>query len=112
MITRKSSPLTVGCALLWSALANAQSTYTPPPLRPSVDANGVNLATGIPQFSKTDIAIGQPGAGGLTFTRTNSNGNANHEYVGFVTKVGDDTVTKSATVVIGGYTEDFTKADN
>lgn len=51
------------------AWAQGQSE-TPAPVFSAVDANGVDLASGAFTFASTDVVIGQPGAGGLTYSRS------------------------------------------
>lgn len=75
-----TSKLTFGCglkaglasagsalALLTAAPAFAQNMAPPEAYEPA-DGNGVNLATGTISASTTQISIGQPGAGGLTYS--------------------------------------------
>lgn len=61
--------LTAG--LLWLACASpvfAQS-LVPPPVHSAIDANGVDLASGSMNTFVQDVAIGQPGGGGMAFSR-------------------------------------------
>ncbi len=43
---------------------------TPPPVTMAIDDNSVDLGTGNLVFSTTEVVIGQPDAGGLSYTRT------------------------------------------
>jgi RHS repeat-associated protein len=54
-------------ALVWNVAALAQAI--PPPDRHMVDANGIDLISGTRSNATTDLVIGQPGNGGLTFGR-------------------------------------------
>ena len=65
-----------GAALLsWGVLgggtlpALAQNQPEPLPERPAPDANGVDLTTGFYSVASTDVVIGQPGSGGLSYSR-------------------------------------------
>ncbi|MEO8307657.1 MAG: RHS repeat-associated core domain-containing protein [Pseudomonadota bacterium] len=53
--------------LAWSAFAQAQSA--PLPDRHMIDENGFDLISGTRSNATTDLVIGQPGSGGLTFGR-------------------------------------------
>lgn len=53
-------------ALVLAAPAYAQ-------IFPAVDERGVDVVTGAFNYSQTDVVIGQPGQGGLAFTRSYSN---------------------------------------
>ncbi|NOX95422.1 MAG: hypothetical protein GXP04_10130 [Alphaproteobacteria bacterium] len=59
-------------AAFFAASAHAQSTPEPLLAQVQGDANGVDLATGALTMSASDVAIGQPGAGGLSYTRVYS----------------------------------------
>ena len=54
-----------------------------PLIRPSVDANGVELRTGGIQFSPSELSIGQPGSGGLSYLRSYRAGFADNMRHGF-----------------------------
>ena len=101
--------------VLWAIPAHAQNPFVQPPIRPSVDENGVELVSGQFRFARTDIAIGQPGAGGLSFggmTGTAFMSFANPAwYTGTVTTMAGQT-TAIYTVSIGGYAESFSKANS
>jgi RHS repeat-associated protein len=74
------------------------------PIFPAVDEHGVDVATSAFTYAATDVAIGPPGAGGLSFTRyyQSTSGAWSHSHIGFVVVSGC-----SATVVIGTSTESF-----
>jgi len=62
--------LLVGTALsgIWAMPAQAQVPVdTPPPVRETVDANGVNLVTGEQYLEHVDVSIGPPGRQGLAY---------------------------------------------
>jgi RHS repeat-associated protein len=60
--------LFLGTSASCASMAIAQSI--PAPAEHSVvDANGVNLSTGLMQLSSADVSIGPSGLGGLTYTR-------------------------------------------
>lgn len=69
----RNVPGNVGVAVLvllgwaWSVAVYAQSV--PPPVRPKIDANGIELVSVTTTMATTDLVIGQPGAGGLMFGR-------------------------------------------
>jgi RHS repeat-associated protein len=103
------------CALLWSAFANAQGSLPAPPIRPAVDANGIELVSGYIQLSTTDIVVGQLGAGGMSYTRTYGAPETYtwyDQYSGDVWNIYDDGVNSHASIAIGTYSEDFAKADS
>ncbi|MEQ1709496.1 MAG: RHS repeat-associated core domain-containing protein [Terricaulis sp.] len=60
-------------AMVTTLPASAQS-IPPPPVRSAVDANGVDLTTGILRIAMPGIAVGQPGAGGLSYARVFDSG--------------------------------------
>ena len=89
--------------------ADAQETFPPPPVRPFVDENGVDLASGELQLAPTDIVVGQPGAGGLSFGRIFKDGYYwTHSYTGRVDQAQDGS-NYTATVFLGNYAESFQK---
>ncbi len=78
----------------------------PAPVFPAVDARGVDVATGGFVHSQTDLVIGQPGAGGLVFTRyyqSKPTAFWTHNHNGFIHGSGSD-----CSVTIGSTTETFT----
>lgn len=114
MITRRSigwsTLLSLVLATLSSHPASAQGSLWTPSIRPSVDANSVDLSSGQLSLSATELSIGKPGAGGLTFTRFIGSSTTSNEYVGYVT--GDDNGTTSTYyVTVGGYKEEFESPD-
>lgn len=98
--------LTCGLAVwLGDAAARAQDFGPPPPVRPAVDARGVDLLSGKFNLTTVDVSIGEPGAGGLAYisSRIGSGGRDNMQ----------GTITQSSgifTVSIGAYSEQFTKS--
>lgn len=75
-----------------------------PAVFPAVDQNGVDVATGQFKHEITDVTIGQPGKGGLEFTRTYQPG-MTHNHNGYVTQIGGNCV-----VVVGAHSETFSGA--
>ncbi len=69
-----------------------------PPVFPAIDENGVDVATGRFLHSQTELVIGQPGAGALSYGMSWSYVNS-----GYITGTGATT-----TVVIGSRVETFT----
>jgi RHS repeat-associated protein len=51
------------------SLVRAQELVGPPPVFPAVDSQGVDVTNGGFNYSQTDVVIGQPGSGGLSYTR-------------------------------------------
>lgn len=102
--------------LLWSVAADAQQgPFVPPPIRPSVDENGVELVSGQLLLSRTDIVVGQPGAGGLSFgvvatVTNNTKLNNTRWYSGAVT-IQTGPTDAIYTVSLGGFAESFSKAN-
>jgi hypothetical protein len=96
--------------LTWSVTSDAQEAVVPPPFRPTVDGNGVELVSGSFQFDRTDIVIGQPGAGGLTYGGTFLAGQPERRFLGTVTTVTYGFPVKTDyTVAIDNYAETFEK---
>jgi hypothetical protein len=75
----------------------------PPPIRSAIDANQVDLTAGRIMFSTTDVVIGRPGQGGLTFARSYYFNGWRNNHVGAITSSGT-----TYTVSIGGRSESFT----
>ena len=87
-------------------LAYAQTPPTPPPVFPTIDERGVDVPTGAFVHTLTDVAIGQPGAGGLAFTRYyryQGGATSTHNHNGYL--FGNGT---TCYVVLGANTETFT----
>jgi RHS repeat-associated protein len=97
------------CGLLWSIAGHAQQAVEPPPIRPSVDTNGVELVSGRMQHSRTDVVIGQPGAGGLTYGGPYMLGQPDRQFLGTVSTVQYGTVRTVYTVAVEDYAETFEK---
>ena len=99
--------LTVLIALL-SAAAQAQDAL-PPPVFPSVDERGVDVATGAFVITATDVVIGSPADGGLAYTRYFQSSPAfwTHNHNGYVHGVG-----ATCSVVMGTRTETFSASAN
>lgn len=92
-------------ALLWLALPSAASAQTDiPPVYPSLDDNGVDVATGRVVVAPARISIGPEGAGSLYYVFTNSN-SAQGDISGSITW---QTSPTRAIVRIGARTSTFT----
>ena len=95
------------------SLGMATSGYAqpvPPPVFPAVDERGVDVATGAFVHTQTDVVIGQPGAGGLAFSRYYQSAPATywtHNHNSYVHGIGT-----TCSVVIGTRTETFTSTSN
>lgn len=88
------------------ATAPVRAVIAPPPVFPAVDGLGVDVATGAFTSAQTDVVIGQPGAGGLAYTRhyqSAPNAFWTHNHNGYIYDVGG-----GCSVVIGTFTETFT----
>ncbi len=110
----KSSGLRVAAfafgLLLLTGAARAQ--FVPPPVRPSIDENGVELVSGQLSLNRTDFVVGQPGSGGLSFGEIGRYSQWGHwQYLGTVIAA-NGPVSKSFTVSLDDYTETFTKANS
>jgi RHS repeat-associated protein len=95
-------------SLLIATLGYAQPV--PPPVFPAVDERGVDVATGAFAHSQTDIVIGQPGAGGLVFSRSYYTAPGvfwTHNHNSFMHGTGT-----TCSVVVGTNTETFTSTSN
>lgn len=100
-----------GCAAaLGLAAPTLAQTPIPPPVFPAVDGNGVDVSTGAFTYSRTDLVIGQPGAGGLAYTRYYQSAPSafwTHNHIGYVAGTGT-----TCSVVVGVFTETFTSSLN
>ncbi|MDO8297680.1 MAG: RHS repeat-associated core domain-containing protein [Caulobacter sp.] len=74
----------------------------PPPIRSTIDANGVDLISGDFTYSVEELSIGQPGAGGLSYLRSFVETGWRDNFVGTINS--DGTVY---TVSFGGTSESF-----
>lgn len=84
MTARHSLRSSISAAILLAALhpyvASAQMG-PPPPERPVLDENNVGVTGGLYTLTSPELSIGEPGSGGLSFTRYNSlNGVWRHSY--------------------------------
>ncbi|MGZ8363320.1 MAG: hypothetical protein ACXW3D_05560 [Caulobacteraceae bacterium] len=98
-----AAALLASTCLTGAAWAADPLLITAPPAHSSVDANGVDLASGSLAVSTTDVVIGQPGAGGLVYARSYIGSGWRDNYTGVLT-VSGSTYTAS----IGGSSESFT----
>ena len=93
-------------ALMGSAVSSsawAQSALAgPPPVRATIDANGVDLTSGAFTLSTTEVVIGRPSGGGLTYIRSFYRDGWRDNYVGTITSSGT-----TYTVSMGGGSETF-----
>ena len=86
--------------------AQTSAPQAPAPVFPAIDANGVDVSRGAFTYSQTDVVIGQPGSGGLAFTRYYQSAPVSswtHNHNGYLSVVGS-----VCSVVIGAFTETFT----
>jgi RHS repeat-associated protein len=117
MMRTRCAIITLGVvlsSLRWSIGADAQ-TFEPPPIRPSIDENGVELRSGRLESRRTDIVIGQPGAGGLSFGRIPRGSNYRLDtawYAGAISIAPPGPSTTTYTVSLAGYAESFDKANS
>ncbi len=74
-----------------------------PPVRPTLDSNGVDLFRGTLQLATTDLTIGPPGNGGLSFGRTFYPGGWRVSGLGVIRGSGN-----IYTVSVGDHAETFT----
>jgi RHS repeat-associated protein len=77
----------------------------PPPVVQSPDANGVDPASGMFIFSTSEVAIGNPAAGGLSYGRGFIGDGWRPNVIGTVNASG-----LIFTVSVGGYSETFTQS--
>ncbi len=97
--------LVVACVLGAPALAGAlEPAEVVPPIRTTIDSNSVDLKTGRVRISKQDVSIGQPGAGGLSFSWSPSQ--RRHNFMGEITDGGSPPAVYS-TVSIGDKADLF-----
>lgn len=107
LLTRRSLALGASAAALILGAgfgAQAQSISQPiPPEHYSLDARGVDLVSGQFTFPVTEVAIGQPGSGGLSLTRGRISGGWRDNNQGSIQVFGS-----TYTVVLGLESEVFT----
>ncbi len=90
-------------AVMFSPGAEAQSSRpTPPPVFSTIDENSVDLVSGTISLAMQDVTIGQPGSGGLAFTRYWIGTGWRHNQVGTINSSG-----ATYTVSIGASSETF-----
>ncbi len=86
-IVRAAAGLLIAASCSSIALAQGASG-APPPVRSSVDSNGVDLLSGDFTYSATDVVIGQPQQGGLTYARTFHKDRWRDNHTGTITSSG------------------------
>ena len=84
--------------------APALADVPAPPVRQSVDGNGVGVVGGSYTSAPTDLSIGPPGLHGLSFTRYWAGGGWRHSLIVTISGSG-----ASPTVSIAGASETFTR---
>ena len=98
------SALAASTALVSADRAMAQAQLSaPPPVNFAVDARGVDVVQGTYNLSTTDVVIGQPGAGGLTYSRDYIGPGWRDNMTGTIQDTGSGYF-----VSVGGVTEQFT----
>ncbi len=107
-----------GLALCFGSLAKAMPPLdlevlppgggVPDPLlsRPDMDGNGVDLSVGAYNLSATDVVIGQPGAGGLAYSRSYVGGGWRSSFLGTIRSAGSKFI-----VSVNGAAEYFSYVD-
>lgn len=84
--------------------ANAQAVLNvPPPTRYTLDERGVDVRVGSFNYSTTDVVIGQPGQGGLTYERAFAGTGWRDNLTTTIMNQGGQIVVSA-----GGYSEAFT----
>ncbi len=101
----------VACVSLLASFATggsvqAQTVAEPLPIQPQVDANGVDLVDRKLLLSGLGgVSIGQPGSGGLSFSRVHYDGEWRHSALASISSSGS-----TYTVSVGAGAESFTKS--
>ena len=93
----------VGLFAMAAALPTMAQQQPTPPEHYTLDARGVDLVEGTFNYATTDVTIGNPGAGGLSFGRIWTNGGWRDSLSGTIRVVGSTYV-----VSLGGESEAFT----
>jgi RHS repeat-associated protein len=88
-----------------TAMSLARGQTALPPVFPAVDGHGVDVATGNFNYAQTDVVIGQPGQGGLSYTQTWVGGLLTTNFA-----AGIGILNTTCTVVIGTLVETFTSS--
>lgn len=83
--------------------AEAQVQAAPPPAHYTLDPQGVDLVNGTFNYATTEVEIGNPGQGGLSFSRSWGGGGWRSNLMGTVAYVGN-----VYTVSFGGFSDRFT----
>ena len=73
---------------------------------PAFDGNLVDLVTGTGEISSPSISVGEPGAGGLSYSMVFRDGAWRHSFMGGIESLGSNAVF----VFIGGFGETFAKS--
>lgn len=98
--------MTLALELAAPTEAAAQSVLNaPPPTRYTVDERGVDVRLGSFNRSTTDVVIGQPGQGGLTYERTFAGSGWRDNLTTTIMNQGGQIVVSA-----GGYSEAFTSS--
>jgi len=117
-LQRSARAWSLGVALGFAAAAQAMPPLdlevlppgggVPDPLlsRPDLDGNGVDLSVGAYNLSATDVIIGQPGAGGLAYSRSYVGGGWRSGFLGTIRSAGSKFI-----VSVNGAAEYFSYVD-
>ncbi|WP_300289328.1 RHS repeat-associated core domain-containing protein [Brevundimonas sp.] len=105
MMMRAALALAATMLAVTAAPATAQVQAAPPPAHYTLDARGVDLINGTFNYSATEVVIGNPGQGGLTYSRSWGGGGWRSNLMGTVYYVGS-----TYTVSFGGFSDVFTLA--
>ena len=77
---------TILCSgLATPALAQTPGSISPPPVRQSIDENGIDVVRGTYNIAQTDVSIGGPGRHGLSFRRFSTGAAENNTLIGSIT---------------------------
>ena len=85
------------------ALAQTPGSIAPPPVRQSIDENGVDVVRGTYNIAQTDVSIGGAGRHGLSFRRFSTGAAENNTLIGSITASGGRTI-----VTVDGVSDSFT----
>jgi len=99
--------LLLGTALTATPALAQAVLQAPPPTEYIVDERGVDVLAGTFNLSTTDVVIGPPGQGGMTYSRTFAGTGWRDNLTSAIERVGS---TSTYMVSIGGYSEAFTKS--
>ncbi|MEO6215202.1 MAG: RHS repeat domain-containing protein [Sphingomonas sp.] len=98
----------IAISLLLTPMETLSQTLPPPPEKPAVDKNGVDVLSGKFLYSQQLMSIGPKGIGGLDYTVTFSNDSWRHNFNSSYVNTSGDYIQTTENIAIGNTAENFT----